>query len=156
MSKPTTVQEYLDSLEPARRDVVEKIRESVKKHLPPGYEEGIQYGFIGFFVPHSVYPHGYHCDPKQPVPFVHIANMKGHVGFYPFCIYCDPDLKTWFLDALTERGVKFDAGAGCIRLKKFENLPYELFGELVAKVPVEAFLEIYTSQIPLAKRPKSK
>lgn len=149
---PQSVDEYLERLAPERREVLSQMREAINAHLPSGYEEGIQYGMIGWFVPHSVYPPGYHCDPKQPLPFVSIASQKHHVSFNPFCIYTDEALKEWFVAEYQKTGYKLDMGKACIRFKKMDQIPYGLIGQVVAKVPVDAFIAAYENAIPASRR----
>lgn len=147
-----TVEEYLDSLPPERREVVSNLRDAVLANLNPGFEEGIQYGAIGYYVPHSVYPPGYHCDPKQPVPFMGIANQKHHVGLYAFCIYCSQETMEWFVSEHAKTGWKLDMGKGCIRFRKMDQVPYELVGRLTKRVTVEDFLGAYLPQVPTKRR----
>ena len=127
-SKATTVQQYLDELPDDRREAIETVRNEVLKNLPKGYEEGMQYGMIGYFVPHSTYPAGYHCDKKQPLPFLHIASQKNHMAIYLFCMYGNPEMKARFLEEYGATGKKVDMGGSCLRFKKIENLPADLVG----------------------------
>ncbi len=142
-SKATTVEEYLSELPEDRRVAVEAIRNEINKNLPKGYEEGIQYGMIGWFVPHSIYPSGYHCDSKQPLPFMSVANQKNHIGFYAFCIYTDNEVKDWFLSEYEKTGLKIDMGKSCVRFKKLDKIPFSLIGQVAAKVPVDKFIAAY-------------
>ena len=142
-----TVEEYIDALLPDRKEAVSRLRDVVRANLNPGFEEGIQYGMIGYYVPHVIFPAGYHCDKKQPVPFCHIASQKSHVGFYAFCIYIDPGLKE-FIAEYEKTGFKLDMGKGCLRFKKMDQIPFDLIGKLVAKVELEAFLAHYTTTFP--------
>lgn len=153
-SNAATVEEYLAELTEDRRVAAEKMRAAILANLGEGYEEGIQYGHIGYYVPHSIYPSGYHCDPKQPVPFVGIGNQKGHLGFYGFCLYVDEGLKAWFIEEHEKRGYKLDMGAGCVRYKKMDQIPFDLIGEVVARVPLEKFLAYYEQSIPESKKKK--
>lgn len=146
-STPVSVEEYLDSLESDRRSAIESLRQTINANLPEGYEEGIQYGMIGWFVPHSIYPPGYHCNPKQPVPFVSVASQKSHIGLYAFCIYADPALAAWFVEEYKKTGKQLDMGKSCIRFKKPEDIPLELIGQTIARVPVSDFLGQYESTL---------
>lgn len=148
----TTVPEYLASLPDDRRGPVSALRDAINARLPAGYAEGIQYGMLGWFVPHSVYPAGYHCDPKQPVPFVGVASQKAHIAAYLFCLYVDPELHAWFLEEYAKTGKKADMGKGCVRFKKPADIPYALIGETVARMPVDTFLARYVPQIPARKK----
>ena len=149
--KCATVEDYLESLPPERGDVVSRLMEVMRANLNPGFEEGILYGVPSFFVPHSVYPPGYHCDPKLPVVFVGVASPKSHVAVHAFCIYCDTGLVEWFQREYAKTGFKLDMGKGCIRFKKMDQVPYDLFGELVRRVTVVDFLAVYTRSLPKKK-----
>ncbi len=152
----SSIDAYLATLPDDRRAALSKLREVINAKLPAGYEEGLQYGMIGWYVPHSRYPDGYHCDPKQPVPFLHIASQKSHLAAYLFCVYCDPAMTAWFQEEWAKTGKKLDMGKSCVRFKKLEDVPVELFGEVVARMPVDAFLATYTSQIPPSAKKKAK
>lgn len=151
-ARPATVKAYIDSLPEERRKIVRKVRAEINRNLPKGYKEGIQYGMIGWFVPHGVYPAGYHCDPKQPVPFAGLASQKNHVSIYLMCIYADPKHRAWFDKAWAKTGKKKNMGKSCVRFKKLEDIPLELIGEAVARVPVKDFLAHYERSIPKSAR----
>lgn len=153
-SKATTVEEYLAELPADRREAIETVRNEILRNLPKGYEEGMSYGGIGYYVPHSLYPNGYHCDPKVPVPFASLGSQKKHMAVYLFCIYCNQELMTEFIQAYQETGKKLDMGASCVRFKKLSDLPVELIGATIAKIPVERFLAYYEAMIPAGKRKK--
>ena len=153
-AKPTTVKEYLDSLPEDRRKAIRKVRTAVNKGLPKGYKEGVQYGMIGWFVPHRIYPDGYHCDPKQPVPFASLASQKNHMALYLMCIYGDEKHRKWFEREWKKTGLKLDMGKSCVRFKKIEDLPLDLITEAVARVPVDAYLAEYEKMIPKSARKK--
>jgi len=152
-TKPATVEDYLAAVPEDRREALEAVRKVILKNLPKGYEEGIQYGMIGYFVPHSVYPDGYHCDPKQPLPFASIASQKNHMGLYLFCIYCDPEGKDRFVRDWKATGRKLDMGASCIRFKKLEDVPLEVIGAAIKRTPVKDFIAFYEAN---TKRPTRK
>ena len=155
--KPTTVAEYLKGLPEDRRKALEAVRRAIRKNLPKGYAEGIQYGMIGYFVPHSVYPDGYHCDPSQPLPFASIASQKNHMSIYLMCIYGDEKHKAWFEKAWKATGNKLDMGKACVRFKKIEDVPLEVLGEAIARVPVRKYIEHYESVVkPAGKRASKK
>jgi len=151
----TTVKEYIDSLPEDRRKAVRKVRAAVNKGLPKGYKEGIQYGMIGWFVPHSVFPAGYHCDPKQPVPFAGLASQKNYMSLYLMCIYGDPKHKKWFESEWKKRGHKLDMGKSCVRFKSADDVPLDVVTEAVSKVPVDAFLAEYRKLVPAAGKKKA-
>lgn len=140
-------EQYLASLPEDLRAALSAIRKTIKKNLPKGYAEGIQYGMLGYFVPHSVYPPGYHCDRTQPLPFVSVASHKNHVGLYLFCVYMSPTIQSWFVDAWKATGKKLDMGKSCVRVKKLDDVPLDVLGELIRKVPVKAFIESYEASL---------
>lgn len=143
-SKAATVEQYLKELPADRREAMDKLRKSVLKNLPKGFKENMSYGMIGYCVPHSIYPAGYHCNPEQPLPFACLASQKNAITFYHMGVYADPKLLKWFTDEYTKAGVgKLDMGKSCIRFKKPENIPYQLIGELCSKITVEKWIEVY-------------
>lgn len=146
-TKAATVEAYLKELPEDRRLALEAVRAVILKNLPKGYAEGMQYGMIGYFVPHEVYPAGYHCDPKQPVPFAGLASQKNHMSLYLMCIYGAPEHEAWFRDAWTKTGRKLDMGKGCVRFKRIEDVPLHVIGQAIKRVPVKKFLEHYESAI---------
>ncbi|MFI4853421.1 MAG: iron chaperone [Phycisphaerales bacterium JB065] len=154
-TKPATVQDYLAALPDDRREALEAVRKVILKNLPKGYEEGIQYNMIGYFVPHSLYPDGYHCDPKQPLLFASIASQKNHMGLYLFCVYCDPQGKERFVREWKATGKKLDMGASCVRFKKLEDVPLEVLGAAIKRTPVKDFIAFYEANIPASKRKPS-
>ena len=156
MPHPATTADALDALSPERRAIIEPIVEALRAGMPEGYEEGIQYGMIAWFVPHSRYADGYHCDPKQPVPFVSVGDQKGHVGLYLFCNYVDPALLEWFTEAWKASGAKLDMGKACVRVKKPRPLPLDVIEEVVRRVPIDRFLAHYTASIPPSAKKKRK
>lgn len=152
----TTIKEYLADLPDDRRRALEAVRKVIRANLDKDYAEGMQYGMIGYFVPHSVYPPGYHCDPKQPLPFAGMASQKNHMSLYMMCIYSDPKLQAWFRKEWAKTGKKLDMGKACIRFKQLDDLPLELIGEAIARVPTTEFIRFYESAIKNNKnRPKS-
>lgn len=142
-STATTIEDYLAELPEDRREAIQAVRETILKNLPAGYEEGVQYGAIGYFVPHSIYPAGYHCDPSQPVPFVGLASQKNHMGIYLMCVYGDPEHEAWFRQAWAKTGKKLDMGKSCVRFKKIEDVPLKVIGQTIKRVPVKKFIARY-------------
>ena len=155
-SKAKTVNEYLAELPDDRREALQAIRAVVLKNLPRGYEEGMQYGMIGYFVPHSVYPAGYHCDPRQPLPFAGLASQKNHMAIYLMCIYGDPGHEAWFREEWAKTGKKLDMGKSCVRFKRIDDLPLKVIGEVIRRVPARKFIERYESILESAGKPASK
>ena len=139
-SKAATVEQYLAELPEDRRKAIEAVRQVVLKNLDKDYEEGIQYGMIGYFVPHRVYPQGYHCDPKQPLPFAGLASQKNHMSLYLMCIYGGTDHTKWFQEAWAKTGKKLDMGKACVRFKKIDDLALDVIGEAIKRVPAKKFI----------------
>lgn len=143
-----TVEQYIDSLPEERKEPIQRIREVVLNNLPEGFEEQLSYGMIGYVVPHSIYPDGYHCDTKLPLPFLNIGSQKSHIGFYHMGIYTNEELLEWFKKRYAEEvPTKLDMGKSCIRFKNMRNIPFELLGELVGKMSVAEWIERYESQV---------
>jgi uncharacterized protein YdhG (YjbR/CyaY superfamily) len=143
-SKAATVEEYLKELPAERQEAITKLRKAIKKNLPKGFSEEMGYGMIGYCVPHSLYPAGYHCNPKLPLPFMNIASQKNFIAVYHMGVYADPKLLKWFTDEYEKAGVgKLDMGKSCIRFKKPENIPYKLIGELASKISPQQWIEVY-------------
>ena len=107
----------------------------------------MQYGMIGYYVPHSVYPPGYHCDPKQPLPFAGLASQKNYMSIYLMCIYGDGEHAAWFREAWAKTGKKLDMGKSCIRFKKLDDVPLKVIGQAIKRVPVKKYIEHYESVI---------
>jgi hypothetical protein len=149
--KPQSVDAYIAALPPDRRDAIQAVRREINRCLPEGYEEGIQYGMIGWYVPHRIYPAGYHCDPKQPLPFAGLASQKGYMALYLGCVYGSDDLRAWFEEAWAKTGKKLDMGKSCVRFKKLDDLPLDVVGQVVARIPVSAYLKRYEETL---KRPR--
>lgn len=155
-SKAKTVKEYLAGLPEERRAAIQAVREVIRKNLDKGYEEGMQYGMIGYYVPHKVYPPGYHCDPKQPLPFAGLASQKNHMAVYLMCIYGSHEQEEWFRKEWAKTGKKLDMGKSCIRFRKLEDLPLEVIGQAVARVPAKNYVAYCESAIKaIGKRKKA-
>ena len=155
-AKPTTVKAYLDSLPEDRRKAIRAVRAAINRRLPNGYAQGMQYGMIGWFVPHKIYPAGYHCDPTQPVPFVGLASQKNYMSLYLMCIYGDEKHRKWFEAEWDKTGKKRNMGKSCVRFKKLDDLPLDLIEEAVARIPVDEFLAHYEALIPKSARRKKQ
>ena len=141
-----SVEEYLNNLPEERKTIIQKIREELKKNLPEGFEEGIGYGMIGYTVPHSIYPKGYHADPSVPLPFISLASQKNHIALYHMGVYSDQKLQEWFKQEYPKHcNQKLDMGKSCIRFKKLDDIPYKLIGELAAKITVQQWIDTYES-----------
>lgn len=143
-SKAKTVKEYIDSLPEDRKQAILEIRKAILKNLPKGFAEEMGYGMMGYVVPHSVYPSGYHCDPKLPLPFMGMASQKNFVAFYHMGLYGDEKLLDWFVQEYPKHcKTKLDMGKSCVRFKKLNDIPTSLIGELVSKVTPKDWIETY-------------
>lgn len=137
-------EQYIALLPEDRKQAINKLRQTILSNLPKGFEEAMNYGMIGYVVPHSIYPAGYHCDSKQPLPFINIASQKNFVALYHMGIYANKELMEWFVNEYPKHcKSKLDMGKSCIRFKKIEQIPYELIAELTRKISVEKWIGIY-------------
>jgi hypothetical protein len=143
-SKALTVDEYVAELPADRQQAITELKKIIKKNLPKGFEECINYGMIGYVVPHSIYPAGYHCKPTDPLPFMGLASQKNSINLYHMGIYADAKLLKWFTDAHAKASSKkLDMGKSCVRYKKPEDIPYELIGQLATKMSVQDWIKLY-------------
>lgn len=141
-----TVDSYIEALDDERKKAIHQLRMAIQKNLPQGFEECIQYKMISFVVPKTIYPDGYHCDPKLPLPFISLASQKGFIALYHMGMYSDPNLLAWFEKSWpTATAGKLDMGKSCIRFKKMEKIPYDLIAELMTKMTVDEWIERYES-----------
>jgi len=147
-STAKTPAEYVDSLPDERKSVIENIRKTVLDNLPEGFEETMGYGMLSYVVPHSIYPSGYHCDPKTPLPFISVASQKNFIAFYHMGIYADETLLNWFVAEYPKHcKTKLDMGKSCIRFKKMNDIPLELLGQLVTKMSVQDWISLYEKNL---------
>jgi hypothetical protein len=151
-SDAKNVEEYLKALEPERKAIVEKIHNTLLSNLPKGVESGMQYGMLGYFIPHSVFTPGYHCDPKEPLPFMGLASQKNSVNLYHMALYVMPDKLAWFKAEYAKTGLKLDMGKSCIRFKKLDQIPYELIAKLASCITAEEYIKLYTETIDTRTR----
>ncbi len=143
-SKATTPEQYLNELPEDRQEPMRKLRQVITDNLPPDFTEAMSYGMLGYVVPHSVYPPGYHCDTKLPLPFMSIASQKNFIAVYHMGVYAIPELYEWFTTEYAKRvKTKLDMGKSCVRLKKIDQIPYDLFGELAAKLTAQQWIDVY-------------
>ena len=139
-------EEYINQLPDERQDSFNKLRNTIIKHLPLGFEEHMSYGMIGYVVPKSLYPAGYHCDPKLPLPFVNIASQKNFIALYHMGIYTDPELLQWFQTEYAQQcKYKLDMGKSCVRFKRMDDIPFDLIAELMGKMTPEDWINRYES-----------
>jgi hypothetical protein len=146
-ARPATVDALLASLPADRRAAVEAVRAVILENLDEGYEEGVQYGMIAYFVPHSRYPAGYHCDPKQPLPYVAIGCGKSGISLHMFCLYAASEDARWFREAWSRSGKKLDMGKACVRFKRIEDVPLEVIGEAIRRTPAAAHIAAYEAAL---------
>ena len=150
-SAASTVEEYLAELPDDRRALVAAVRDTVNAHLPDGYQEAMQYGMIGWSVPHSLYPAGYHTDPRQPLPFAALASQKQKVSLYLMALYVGVDDWTtspdvvWFREAWRATGKKFDMGKSCVRFATLDQVALDVVGQAIARVPLQEYIARYES-----------
>lgn len=147
-SKAITPEEYIKELPEDRVEAITKLRKVINDNLPEGFKEEMSYGMIGYVVPHSIYPDGYHCSPKLPLPFMSFASQKNSVNFYHMGIYAKPELLNWFISEYPKySNQKLDMGKSCVRFKKLDQIPFELIGKLVQKMTVEDWISCYEANI---------
>jgi len=146
-SKATTVDAYLAEAPEDRQKALTKLRNVLKKNIPKGFKEGMGYGMMGYSVPHSIYPAGYHCNPKDPLPFMGMASQKNFIAIYHMGVYADPKLLKWFTEAHAKASPKkLDMGKSCIRYKNPDDIPFDLIGELASKITVDDWINMYESK----------
>ncbi|PHR46693.1 MAG: hypothetical protein COA32_09425 [Fluviicola sp.] len=142
------VDEYIQNAPEERHEVLTHLRDVILKNLPKGFKEELNYGMPGYIVPHSIYSAGYHCNPKLPLPFMNFASQKNFIAFYHMGIYADAELLGWFQkEYKKEVPTKLDMGKSCIRFKNVNNIPFDLIGQLVSKMSVEDWINLYEKQI---------
>ena len=154
-SKAKTITEYIKELPADRIKPVKMLREVIKKNIPKGFKEEINYGMIGYVVPHSIYPDGYHCNPEQPLPFVCLASQKNFIAIYHMALYSDPKLYSWFVKEYSVQSKqKLDMGKSCLRFKKFDQIPYKLLGDLMKKITVKDYIKLYETALMNSRKKK--
>lgn len=147
-SSATSATDYIAEMPAERQAAFKKLRASIKKNLSPGFQEKMGYGMLGYCVPHSKYPAGYHCNPKDPLPFMGIASQKNFIAVYHMGIYASPELLKWFTEAHAKASAKkLDMGKSCIRYKKPEDIPFELIGELAGKMSADEWISLYEEKL---------
>ena len=143
-----SVDAYIDHIADDKKQTFNLIREAILKNIPKGFVEQMNYGMVGYVVPHSIFPSGYHCDPKLPLPFANLAAQKNNVSLYHMGLYADTKLLNWFTTEHAKRSKKkLDMGKSCIRYKKSEDVPIDLIGELFQKINTQDWIELYTKNL---------
>jgi uncharacterized protein YdhG (YjbR/CyaY superfamily) len=139
-----TIEDYISLLPDDRQEPIQKLRKVIKKNLPKGFVEEMNYNMIGYVVPHKTYPSGYHCDPKMPLPFMNIASQKNFIAVYNMGVYAKPELVEWFTKSYEALKIgKLDMGKSCIRFKKPDLIPFDLIGELATKFTPQEWIQVY-------------
>jgi uncharacterized protein YdhG (YjbR/CyaY superfamily) len=143
-SDAKTPEEYIKNLPEDRKKEISKLRKTILDNLPKGFTETMSYGMIGYVVPHSIYPNGYHCNPELPLPFINLASQKNFIAVYHMGVYAKKELLDWFVNEYPKHAKrKLDMGKSCIRFKKMEDIPYDLIGKLSSKMTTDEWVEIY-------------
>ncbi len=154
-SSATTVEQYVNELPEERKEPINKLREVITNNLPPGFVEQMSYGGVGYVIPHSIYPKGYHCDTKLPLPFLSIVSQKNFIALYHFGIYMHQPTYDWFVEEYPKHSKrKLDIGKSCIRFKKIDEIPYDLIGALMTKITVQDMITEYEKSLLLNKTKK--
>mgnify|MGYP000975265061 CR=1 FL=1 len=147
-SDAKTPNEYFENLPEERKEAMNELRRTILSNLPEGFEEAMGYGMVGYCVPHSIYPSGYHCDAKQPLPFIGLASQKNFIAFYHMGMYAMPQIMDWFVSEYSKFiKTKIDMGKSCVRLKKKEQIPFALIAELCKKITVQEWIEVYEKNL---------
>jgi hypothetical protein len=151
-STATTIKEYLETIPEERKSAFHILRETILKNIPEGFSEQLSYGMLGYVVPHSIYPNGYHCNTKLPLPFLNIASQKNFIAVYHMGIYADSKLLDWFISEFPNHSTqKLDMGKSCIRFKKMDQIPFDLIGMLVQKMSVQDWISSYETNFKTSK-----
>jgi Domain of unknown function (DU1801) len=146
------IKEYLEAIPEERKRAFYTLREIILRHIPVGFLEELSYGMLGYVVPHSIYPNGYHCNTNLPLPFLNIASQKNFIALYHMGIYADSNLLNWFISEFPKHSSqKLDMGKSCIRFKKIDQIPFDLIGELVQKMSVQDWISSYETNFKTSK-----
>lgn len=141
-------EEYISTLPDERKAAMAKLRQTILDNIPEGFQEEMSYGMIGYVVPHTIYPDGYHCSPELPLPFMSIASQKNFLALYHIGMYADKELHDWFVGEYPKYvKTKLDMGKSCIRFKKVETIPYDLIAELCTRMSVEQWIDLYEKEL---------
>ncbi|MBC8060526.1 MAG: DUF1801 domain-containing protein [Clostridiaceae bacterium] len=143
-----SLEEYINQLPSDRKDAIEKLRKTINENIPTGFQETMAYNMISYVIPHSIYPPGYHVNPKEPVPFISLTSQKNYIALYHMGIYSFTSILTWFKEEYGKYvKTKIDMGKSCIRFKKVEDIPYDLIAELCRKITLEDYLKRYEAEV---------
>jgi Domain of unknown function (DU1801) len=139
-----TIQNHIDQIPDDRKPHFLKLRQTILENLPTGFEEQMSYGMIGYVVPFSIYPKGYHCNTSLPLPIINIDNKKNFIVMHHLGLYGNPKLLDWFVTEYSKHCThKLDMGKGCVRFKKFTEIPFDLIAQLIQKVSVADWISNY-------------
>jgi Domain of unknown function (DU1801) len=155
-SSASSVEDYIAALTADRQATINAVRAVLRGNLDPEIEEGMQYGMIGYRVPHRVYPAGYHVNPKEPLPFLALASQKQNLALYLMHLYADPGELKWFQSAWAKAGKKLDMGKSCLRFRKLDDLALDVLGEALRRTSAKAYVELYERNLAQARAPVSK
>ena len=143
-SNATTPEQYIASLPEERKKAMKELRKVILKNIPQGFLEEMNYGMIGYVVPHSIYPSGYHCNPELPLPFMGMASQKNFIAIYHMGVYADKKLLDWFTKEYPKYSKKkLDMGKSCLRFKKPDEIPFALIGKLASKMTPQDWIGVY-------------
>jgi len=143
-SEAQTVEQYISQLPEDRKEAISNLRDVIKANLPDGFQEEMSYGMIGYVVPKTLYPAGYHCTPELPLPFMNIASQKNFIAVYHMAVYADKELHDWFTGEFKKQSkLKLDMGKSCMRFKKPADIPFELIGDLASKITPDKWIKLY-------------
>ncbi len=151
--KASSPDDYISQVPTDRQEPMKRIRKVINDNLPKGFEETMSYGMIGYVVPHSLYPDGYHCDPKLPLPFMNLASQKNYIAVYHSGVYASKEMLDWFTSEYAKHASsKLDMGKSCIRFKKMDDIPYDLIGALASKITADQWIDLYEANVKNRKR----
>ncbi|RNC87938.1 MAG: DUF1801 domain-containing protein [Winogradskyella sp.] len=146
--KADSPEDYISQLPEERKAPMTKLHNLIKDNMPKGLESGMGYGMPAYFVPKSIYPPGYHCKPFPPLPFINIASQKNFIALYHSGLYAKKELYNWFVDEYPKHSkYKLDMGKSCVRFKKVDDIPYDLIEELLGKMTVDEWIDIYETAL---------
>jgi|JI9StandDraft_1071089.scaffolds.fasta_scaffold21158_5 uncharacterized protein YdhG (YjbR/CyaY superfamily) len=147
-AKEISPDQYVNSLPEDRKEAITQLRKIILKNIPKGFQEAISYGMLGYVIPHTLYPAGYHCNPELPLPFISLASQKNFIALYHMGMYADKKLLDWFTSEYPKHSkAKLDMGKSCIRFKKIDQIPFKLIEELVKKMTVKDWITIYEKEV---------
>lgn len=138
------VEDYIEALPPDRKEAIRKLRKIIQENLPEGFEENFSYGMIGYVIPLSLYPRGYHARSGEPIPFLSLASQKNYIALYHMGLYTKKEVEAWFRAEYAKSvSSKLDMGKSCIRFKNVRDIPFDLITELCSKITVQEYITVY-------------